>query len=1478
MLDVPGKNDLPPYHVTVAYFGKMSEVEDRERRELISTVYDVCRRHPPMVLKIGGFGVFTSSDNSEGKSPLIYTVDTPGLAELHTDLTRALKSILPVKQDHGFVPHVTVGYLPEGKSLSHVRVPDVRYPDWTIHSVEVIFGDIPVEIQLGGEDLQRSLSALPVFIDLHKARGRKKGSKNKTRRYLMRLELPGKDAEGNPRYEYIYPDVDEIESWHPQFGFTIKPKPGAEKPRSIQEIINDHLFGSYGVHTVKDKSGNMVKEPWWKDGFFYAYAPDEPPKPGEKRARSAYGYLNRDYGTPIDKDMIGKIRFNKYQRRPGFVSYDLGAGVERKYNYKIPQKILNLQITDEASLKQAEAATPGHGIREGAKPGKEQPRDTDTAPLNDINIHAVPARTEQSENALSEPIDNTVDPLVYMQRVMERAGKKKQTEVPSHAKVLPFPQEAIDEFGSEGELLDELRNRPATTMVTLGKYNAGQRKVQAQLLKEWGGYINGLARDAFRYTYRLTGRYRAREEEDAAQGFTAGGGAGIRSYRKEVMDDLIQQGKAELFELANDYAQGGWVRGEKPRFDQWVYPKLKGRIQDYSKKQAISYEGGVPEHLVEEHEIDEAARHQGYTVEMSPEEAAELSEVRRKAKAALLKVLHSKKLPEAYRRVFLARHYLDSPESIKLEADTIDKRREQVGGKKELSYQTRPFTGEGSIAETYPEWTDPKGKKISFTGMNQTAQLYHLNKWYEQAQAEIYRKFTKPTVNDEGEVNEDERVLTTSGKAVRDWLTLEAKLAAGNRRLYEDREQHERILVHEKIPTAPPSSAQPKPKETPIQKPAIAFFAGQPELATRLGVDLGKLDLTSGLHQGTAAQHHLDVAERFHNTLLGMKEHSPQKLTSRITTAEKTIAALDKLHNTHLDKLHQATAEYQRHGHRLLAAGAQLREDRRAYAKQKHSVQMVPKNPIKKKDDPVGYEAFNHVVKIGNIRNHTDLESGIRDYILTHQDRWPGAARGGVLKQFIGNVKKEFIKVGAVKLGESKAKVAEFKKRQEAIQNDKEYKAARQKVTRISNKVAEVKVGDVPIGANIVQAYAQALKAKQPITTEHLAPHKAAVHSALRGLEGELELLKFERNQRKVVKSIVVPADRPLFKAFGDLGSMIGLLWKNDAKPAHHKAYQRRSKSGKISQIKAKGWQPAAVQPKPKENGRPTAGAGAQLPQELRDRLKALGVGKLPAAHISDIVVHDRVHSDEEAHTGALLKWRDDSGMEQKSYSTEFDRRNAEKKWARILANRPKVEEQMDQLRSKVLESPAHAAAFLIALTGLRPGSSISEKRTGHFGATTMQVQHLKFEGEGEQLAAHISYIGKNAKHNQAMIDDPILVKALQALTLGKKPDDRVFTCGIDSVRKALPKGVKVKDLRTILATSTAETLLKDHVPKLSGKDDAKSEKADARQIVGILKAVSTAVSKKLNNTPAMARKSYIAPQVIRAWGETHGIKAEWLA
>ncbi len=286
------------------------------------------------------------------------------------------------------------------------------------------------------------------------------------------------------------------------------------------------------------------------------------------------------------------------------------------------------------------------------------------------------------------------------------------------------------------------------------------------------------------------------------------------------------------------------------------------------------------------------------------------------------------------------------------------------------------------------------------------------------------------------------------------------------------------------------------------------------------------------------------------------------------------------------------------------------------------------------------------------------------------------------------------------------------------------------------------------------------------------------------------------------------------------------------------------------------------------------AAPGSQLEPHVLARLKELG-SRLPAAHATDIEIHPNLFATNgDEHSGSVIRWKEKSGKSGQvkglvGQSRVAEERAAEQKFGRTEDQRPKMAGLKDELQKKAdAGSQPHAAALLLAETGLRRGGD--DNIPGHYGALTMEARHVTFDGS----KAKIEYVGKEGVTNRAEVSNPTLVAALRKATEGKQPNERLWGAEVNegSVGKTLLPGQKVKDLRTIVATDHAEKVLSTVSPILTGDD-----KKDARHIRSIIKAVSQQVSTKLNNKPAQALESYIAPQVLRAWGEKNGVKAEWL-
>lgn len=103
-LAIGAGEDACELHVTLAYLGKTPQVD---RDILVRAVDTWAKETPIMNGVISGVGKFT-----EGPDPVTYwSVDVPQLANWRELLVRTLKHFdLPVKEDHGFTPHMTIAY------------------------------------------------------------------------------------------------------------------------------------------------------------------------------------------------------------------------------------------------------------------------------------------------------------------------------------------------------------------------------------------------------------------------------------------------------------------------------------------------------------------------------------------------------------------------------------------------------------------------------------------------------------------------------------------------------------------------------------------------------------------------------------------------------------------------------------------------------------------------------------------------------------------------------------------------------------------------------------------------------------------------------------------------------------------------------------------------------------------------------------------------------------------------------------------------------------------------------------------------------------------------------------------------------------------------------------------------------------------------------------------------------------------------
>lgn len=1114
-LSVQGSADIPPYRVTLVYLGKNNNILPEQRASIVKAVADVCTGFAPLRARVGGFGKFVPDENTS-EFNVHAVVDCVGLSSLRDAIHMAVNGVFSTVDDYGFVPHITLGV-----SNKDVEVPSgSKSKYWDVPYVNVQFADVKIRCPLLGGAVEKSEYA-PVLQPLFKSRA--KGSTNKNHMYLLRLVM----ADGT--YRYVRPDDKDVESYNPKLGFILK------HGKTIKQVIDEKLFGSYGVvRKTNKKSGISTDEEFVVPGLLYDY----------QARRTTPAYLKK-YGVPVSEETVGKVRFYKYKRIAGWVGMDLAPGV----NYVMPKKGTDLQLVTAQQVDEAKE------LMQPAQPGKvplsdsefdsqvidlpSNPSTSDANPAGVFNIHAIASQTEKTNKVLSQPLPDNIDPLNY------------ESDVKS-GKVEALPQYAIDKFGGDQQLLDEIQRRPATTLVTLGKYAPTQKKVQDALYQEWRGVIRGLSMRAFD-AFKVSNYYNTLKIADTSAGRSEQSENSLaRKYRNDRLNDLNQEGAVLLLNAAQ-----GYIASKNPddRFDTWAYSQIENGLYDKSRKD-IAETGGSFEPIASDADADALTHKYGAgltQIELSPEEMADLSRTQREAKKILTKQLMSEKFPETYRKVFLARLWLDKPASAATEQSKIE-HREEIGQAPVQSFE-RPFTGPDGIASVYPKLQDPKsGKIIDMTKLSAQAQTYYLGKWYEDAKSMLIRQFSVPgKTTDESDEAGDKRVLTTSGQALKRWLELKTALLAGNKRIVAERTQHP------VVPLSLTSDGGGKASHiTSLETahPAMGFWSNHTELADKLGLGVSGINetyTTPNISLGTHANHVLGAAEKQHRRLLDMGSMSDAELRKRAERVRAKTRAIAKLGVTLGDKgpvwsgkgvlseFHDAIREHQKMHRNLsekVAAGKTALSDLKRRA---HLVQMNS-NPFHKKKDPDAYAAHEHLVN-ASVGTHGQLDEALATHLHEAYDFKNKKAYEKTFNAYRQHLEKNRSFTPEITEAD-KAKILEKHSITDAEKSGLE--EVKKKAAALGSELSKLKVDGIGVGANVVNAYLEAASdPKRQIDAFDLTTHQNALSNALRDTVNEGHLLAFEQNRRKGIQKSGNAYD--LCKSFHTWDYVCGQVFKQSA-------------------------------------------------------------------------------------------------------------------------------------------------------------------------------------------------------------------------------------------------------------------------------------------------------------------------------------------
>lgn len=284
-----------------------------------------------------------------------------------------------------------------------------------------------------------------------------------------------------------------------------------------------------------------------------------------------------------------------------------------------------------------------------------------------------------------------------------------------------------------------------------------------------------------------------------------------------------------------------------------------------------------------------------------------------------------------------------------------------------------------------------------------------------------------------------------------------------------------------------------------------------------------------------------------------------------------------------------------------------------------------------------------------------------------------------------------------------------------------------------------------------------------------------------------------------------------------------------------------------------------------------TAPEGKKREVHWSDEFKKYNLNKYPIGiDRKDVTIN--LEGDINSHS--IMKWKDPkSGKQQDAYTKEFLQRNAEHKWERMKSVNSKIINSIKTKADRALDSEddeqqqCGAIIKIIALSGLRIGQKVEFAKTGNRGVSTLAPENIKISGDEIWL----SFVGKSYKENSSAITDAKLAKYLKKrkaeavkskseflFDYDRKPVDTVFKNDFGF------KGLKLKDMRTYIATSLAKDIL--YEDKNFAKTLTSDDKTNKKLIQKKLNDCDIRVSQVLNNTPKMARDSYIHPAVKQDW------------
>lgn len=253
---------------------------------------------------------------------------------------------------------------------------------------------------------------------------------------------------------------------------------------------------------------------------------------------------------------------------------------------------------------------------------------------------------------------------------------------------------------------------------------------------------------------------------------------------------------------------------------------------------------------------------------------------------------------------------------------------------------------------------------------------------------------------------------------------------------------------------------------------------------------------------------------------------------------------------------------------------------------------------------------------------------------------------------------------------------------------------------------------------------------------------------------------------------------------------------------------------------------------------------GQLLQGEARERCLALAVP--PAWQGVWICPDDRGH--------LQASGLDDAGRRQYRYHDRWTQGRRLANFDRLSGIAPRLaplRRQLDGLLEDSTDPVRRATAAMVRLVDggmARIGGTRSARELGHHGVSTLHAEHIAVDGDHITLL----YPGKSGVEREVELDDPLVADVLADLELAS---DRLFEIHENGTTIRL----SAADANELLAELTAGTMTCKDFRTWGGSSVALAARLEGADAV----AAVDAAAERLGNTRAVARSSYVHPDVL---------------